>query len=235
VATVSFQYKMPTNFTGPVTLSVLYSTETDENLLLTGTAIDFTNGSNVDPDTGDITNESAWTTASATLTIPDNATSLAVQFSSANNAVNGAEFDVTGVQLQVGATATSFQRAGGSFGGELSLCQRYYYELNAATCSGDFMLFCLGFCVSTTQGYGVVVLPVQMRTAPSLTSSAPDTLVAINAIGGGVALTAISIAQPSQNTGAVEFTVSSGLVGGNASMLQANNNNTAFLGFNAEI
>jgi hypothetical protein len=234
--TLSFKYKMPTNFTGPVVLSVAYSTETDENLLLTGSAITLTGGSNVDPSTGDITNEADWTTATATFAVPDNATSLGVQFTSTDNVVNGAEFDVTGVMLGVGASASPFLRAGGNFGGELSLCQRYFYSLNAATCTGTFMLFCLGICVSTTHGYGVVVLPVQMRVAPSLTTSDPSEFVALGATGGGTALSSIDVVQPSVNTGAVEFETSSGaLVGGNATLLQANANNTAFLAFDSEI
>ena len=41
---------------------------------------------------------------------------------------NGATFYITGVQLEVGTQATTFTTAGGSYGAELALCQRYYYK-----------------------------------------------------------------------------------------------------------
>jgi hypothetical protein len=39
---------------------------------------------------------------------------------------NGATWYVTGLQLEVGTQATTFTTAGGSYGAELALCQRYY-------------------------------------------------------------------------------------------------------------
>ena len=52
-------------------------------------------------------------------------------FASATGAVsvvgtNGATWYITGVQLEVGTQATTFTTAGGSYGAELALCQRYY-------------------------------------------------------------------------------------------------------------
>lgn len=44
---------------------------------------------------------------------------------------NGATWYITGVQLEVGTQATAFSTAGGSYGAELALCQRYYEK-------GDF-------------------------------------------------------------------------------------------------
>jgi len=42
---------------------------------------------------------------------------------------NGATWLITGVQLEVGTQATTFTTAGGSYGAELALCQRYYQAL----------------------------------------------------------------------------------------------------------
>jgi hypothetical protein len=52
-------------------------------------------------------------------------------------ATNGATFYITGVQLEVGTQATTFTLAGGSYGAELALCQRYYSKsYNQSTVPG---------------------------------------------------------------------------------------------------
>lgn len=48
---------------------------------------------------------------------------------------NGATWYLTGVQLEVGTQATAFSTAGGSYGAELALCQRYY-EIAGAGVAG---------------------------------------------------------------------------------------------------
>ena len=49
---------------------------------------------------------------------------------------NGATFYITGVQLEKGSTATSFDYR--SYGTELALCQRYYYQIGARGAWGGF-------------------------------------------------------------------------------------------------
>jgi hypothetical protein len=78
---------------------------------------------------------------------------------------NGATFYLTGVQLEVGTQATTFTTAGGSFGAELQLCQRYYYQITAG--GSAFTQFGAGRAFSTTAGNGIVPFPVPMRTAPT--------------------------------------------------------------------
>jgi hypothetical protein len=61
-----------------------------------------------------------------------------VQYFSATGATsvvgtNGATWYVTGVQLEVGTQATTFTTAGGSYGAELALCQRYYERFTGNT------------------------------------------------------------------------------------------------------
>jgi hypothetical protein len=48
---------------------------------------------------------------------------------------NAARLNITGVQLEVGTQATAFSTAGGSYGAELALCQRYYQQVGRSTAS----------------------------------------------------------------------------------------------------
>jgi hypothetical protein len=88
-------------------------------------------------------------------------------FQSATGAVsvvgtNGATFAVTGVQLEKGSTATSFDYR--PYGTELQLCQRYYY----VHVKGSVKVFALGANYSSSYMTSYVQFPVQMRDAPTL-------------------------------------------------------------------
>lgn len=76
---------------------------------------------------------------------------------------SGATFYITGVQLEKGTQATSFDFR--SYGTELALCQRYYYRL-----SGDFGLCAVGSNGLNAAG-GFVPFPVTMRSAPTFSNS----------------------------------------------------------------
>ena len=78
---------------------------------------------------------------------------------------SGATFYITGVQLEKGSTATSFDYR--PYGTELALCQRYY-----SITTGTARAYCTG-------GSQYVESPlrwtVEMRTAPSTTITSPTT------------------------------------------------------------
>jgi hypothetical protein len=74
-------------------------------------------------------------------------------------ATNGATFQFTGVQLEVGTQATTFTTAGGSYGAELQLCQRYYEVAGQGI---------VGIPNSTTGIYALVNFKVTKRTTPSV-------------------------------------------------------------------
>ena len=73
---------------------------------------------------------------------------------------NGATFYITGVQLEKGSTATSFDYR--PYGTELALCQRYCFRATS---------YDLGRAQDTTYPYGVLRLPVTMRASASYTAS----------------------------------------------------------------
>ena len=80
---------------------------------------------------------------------------------------NGATWYVTGVQLEVGSTATSFDYR--PYTTELQLAQRYYFVV-ISNSSGTKDISQSYYYTSSQMG-GNICFPVQMRTNPSLTSS----------------------------------------------------------------
>jgi hypothetical protein len=77
---------------------------------------------------------------------------------------SGATFYITGVQLEKGSTATSFDYR--PYGTELALCQRYFYPMKVtATTSGSFG----GGVQSSVRCDMVISYPVEMRATPTFT------------------------------------------------------------------
>ncbi len=84
---------------------------------------------------------------------------------------NGATFYLTGVQLEVGTQATAFSTAGGSYGAELQLCQRYFQAWLKGTGTGSLPYW--GATGGGTTGVeGPFVFLQQMRTAPTYSINA---------------------------------------------------------------
>ena len=86
---------------------------------------------------------------------------------------NGATFYITGVQLEKGSVATSFDYR--PYGTELALCQRYCVSYSSSSHVGA------GFWYAANAVIHQVTLPVKMRAAPSLSFSS----VTIGAYGVG--------------------------------------------------
>ena len=75
-----------------------------------------------------------------------------------------ATWQITGVQLEVGSYATTFERR--PYGTELQLCQRYFFTLRGADTP-----IAAGGMQTTTVFAGAVKYPVEMRTTPSLSAT----------------------------------------------------------------
>ena len=91
---------------------------------------------------------------------------------------NDATFEITGVQLEVGDTATSFEHR--SFAEELKRCQRYYYQVGGQTNDGApdepyGVLLPMAMCASATRVKGVLQHPVPMRTGPTVSGGGSGT------------------------------------------------------------
>ena len=76
---------------------------------------------------------------------------------------NGATFYITGVQLEVGSSATGYEYR--MYGQELALCQRYCPVFNMGSSSTNDLY--RGFAVNTTLSDYSLALPVTVRTPPT--------------------------------------------------------------------
>lgn len=127
---------------------------------------------------------------------------------------NGATFYITGVQLEKGSTATSFDYR--PYGAELALCQRY---CPAWSFSGSYTSVASGFTPSTSQCSALLPYPVTPRiSATGITTTGTFTGITNTYGVGGAGTLAISTYGNSNNLGLV-LTGSSGLTVGAGSFI----------------
>jgi hypothetical protein len=132
-------------------------------MIYTGTGTDqfptsYTGGASAGLTTYNLT--TTWVRYSMTATIPTTATEFGTYFYWLPTGTAGANdyVEITGVQLEVGSVATAFKTSSATIQGELAACQRYYQ--NRWTGTGKW------YTTNVAQCYQV--LPVQMRTTPTL-------------------------------------------------------------------
>jgi hypothetical protein len=82
---------------------------------------------------------------------------------------NGATLYITGVQLEVGSSATGYEYR--MYQQELALCQRYYEKQSTTGSGGSQADFGSGIQNSTTSGYFYTKFNVTKRTAPTASFS----------------------------------------------------------------
>jgi hypothetical protein len=142
-----------------------------------------------------------------------------------------ATWQVTGVQLEKGSTATSFDYR--PYGTELALCQRYCFVYSYANTSSAYGSIIIGRANTTTLTNGPFTLPVPMRITPTLSWSG-----SFSDIDTGASGTSIT-ANGARSTNIQMFlsaTFSSGTVTvGNASYINANNSTTWYGIFSSEL
>jgi hypothetical protein len=83
---------------------------------------------------------------------------------------NGATFYITGVQLEVGSSATGYEYR--QYTTELTLCQRYYaktFPQSIAPANGLGTNYFLGYSPNSANPITIWKFPVTMRSAPSVT------------------------------------------------------------------
>jgi hypothetical protein len=121
---------------------------------------------------------------------------------------NGATFYITGVQLEKGSTATSFDYR--PYGTELMLCQRYLPILEAGSVIS-------GQAISTTTTYCSFPFSVTPRVAPTGISTTVSGFV-YNAAGSGVAMTSVGFVAAGLSSAFLNPSVAAGLTAGNGAV-----------------
>lgn len=142
-------------------------------------------------------------------------------------------WQITGVQLEVGNTATDFEHK--PFGVELAECQRYYQRIEPGGTSEA--LSTVGRITSTTTAQFAIPFVVPMRIAPSaLEQSGTAADYQVNHTSTAEACTAVPTfgASTTDLFGVLNTTVASGLTNGQACLFTAAAT-SAYLAWSAEL
>ena len=171
---------------------------------------------------------STATRYSTTFSVPSNMQSMAVQFTWTPTGTAGTNdfIEISGVQLEKGSTATSFDYR--PYTTELQLCQRYYWKsTQSANTNGG-----LGFAIGNGSGYGrwQFNLPVQMRATPTITQSN----MTLYNFSSSANITSISANFSTVNNISVDG-AASGAVGSNTLLLVYMNGALAYADASAEL
>ena len=146
-------------------------------------------------------------------------------------ATNGATFYITGVQLEKGSTATSFDYR--PYGTELQLCQRYF-EIWGGDEANEF--FATGYSPSTSNALCMLPFKTTKRASPTITSSTVSDFCVFNNGNASQTLTSLAFAQISKNSCRTNGSVSgTPLSQAQGNILGANNTTNARIYISSEL
>jgi hypothetical protein len=227
--TLSFYARAGANYsaTSSILQAILKSgTGTDQNLFsgFTGSTVVINQNATL---------TTTWQRFSYSATVAATATQLGVQyaFTPVGTASTNDYFEITGVQLEIGSTATPFQTASGTIGGELALCQRYCQRFGGVS----VMYYAMGQGQTTTQALFTMSLFVPLRTTPSSITVSAAADFHVRSANADTNLTNLVLDVGSPTVLGLSATVASGLTVGRAYNLQANANTTNYIQVEAEL
>ena len=234
--TLSFYAKKGANYS-PTQVAVLVATGTGTDQAINGTTggIGAWTGyaAVIDTTLTAATLTTSYVRYTYTGTVSSGATQIGILLQQNGVGTAGADdyLYITGVQLEVGSTATPFQTASGTIGGELALCQRYYYRQGGQSA---YQIVSTGLSATTTTYVGYVYPQVAMRVTPTSIDYA-TLCVQPDPYGGIIAVTSVTNASAGYNLLAITATVASGLTAFQNNRLETNNSTSGYLGFSAEL
>jgi hypothetical protein len=146
-------------------------------------------------------------------------------------ATSGATWQVTGVQLEVGTQATTFTTAGGSYGAELALCQRYFWMI----ATGNNKVISNGFNFTASNMTSNIQHPVTMRTTPTIFQATGTNYFGFERNGASDTFNSLSVGSATNAMVSALFnnTEISGTAGDAGTVFL--NNASAYLGLSAEL
>jgi len=228
-ATLSFWAKCGSNFSasGSTLTSLVYQgTGTDQGTTswISGTWTSPTSN------TQSNTLTTTWQRFSQTVTIGANTTEILVSLQWVPAGTAGADdsFYFTGVQLEVGTTATNFEYR--DYGNELRMCQRYFYTV----VSGTQIEYCVANFYSATELDAFINFPVTMRTAPSVVQTSGSNYHYVDKPGGYQFNSWTGMTRANGNGALLYLPSLSGFTAGYGSFVYTNNA-SAFIGVSAEL
>jgi hypothetical protein len=227
-ATISFYVRCGATYASGTAYGYVYTgTGTDQNLLVGYTGA-------TSPFAATFTPTTTWTRVTATGTISSSATEVALQINFNPTGTAGATdfLEIAGVQLELGSTATTFSRAGGTIQGELAACQRYYWRNTPGTAYGSHSGTAI---VNTSTSLNIVFNnPTSMRVAPTAIEYGNLAVFDTSTV---IALSTLSLISSQSSIGTI-FVSATGTAFGSFGkvMYVLNNNNTAgYFGASAEL
>jgi hypothetical protein len=214
--TLSFYARAGANYSASsnVLAGGLYSgTGTDQNVLQS-----YTTSTSVIAINATLT--SSWQRFSFSGTVSSAATELGILFAFNPTGTAGANdyFEVTGVQLEQGSVANTYQPNQATYQGELAACQRYYQRYGNAGFAAPALMCYFG---STTLAIGVLPFITTMRTAPSGTASSTSA-VNISTNGSYANTSAITFYASTPNAYELRMTYSGVSITGQAGSVEFN-------------
>lgn len=177
------------------TMRILGGTGTDQNVIA-----GFTGSTTITSVSKTLT--TTWQRFSVTATVPSTMTELAFGFlwTPVGTAGTNDYYEMTGAQVEIGATPSPFQPSSGSIAGELAACQRYYQRHGLV--SGAFVAIGYGSGTTTTNTFWS--LSPAMRVAP--TSVGFSGVELVDGAGSTIAVTGLALHNPTPTRAIVHVT-----------------------------
>jgi hypothetical protein len=228
--TFSFYARKGANFSGAssqISISLRTGTGTDQNVLLTGYV------AQAIPITLTPTLTTTWQRFSGTATIAAATTEMGIytDFTPVGTAGAADYYEITGVQVELGSTPTTFSRAGGTIQGELAACQRYYYKLTNGVVNAALMS---AFYYSASSLNAYVPFPVTMRTSPAIDQVTGTNYYSFVRNGGTDTFNSFTLDQANATGVAIYNNSEASGTAGQAGYVFANNA-SAYLAFTSEL